>query len=105
MADAKKKRADGGKTLEDKAAAVADAEAALQTNKDGKASASKELMGVDEYITSLHGECDFLLQYYGQRKEARTNELDALGKAKDVLNGADYSFLQVAQKRHFLGRA
>merc|ERR1719197_1854805 len=103
MADAKKKRADGGKTLEDKAAAVADAEAALQTNKDTKASASKELMGVDQYITSLHGECDFLMQYYDQRKEARTNEIDAMGKAKDVLNGADYSFLQLqAQKKRQL---
>jgi len=102
-ADSKKKRADNIKTLEDKEAAVADAEASLQTNKDTQASASKELMGVDKYITSLHGECDFLLQYYGQRKEARTNELDALGKAKDVLNGADYSFIQVAsQKRRFL---
>merc|ERR1719478_1328667 len=75
MADSKKKRADNIKTVEDKDAAVADAEASLQTNKDTQASASKELMGVDKYITSLHGECDFL-QYYGQRKEARTNELD-----------------------------
>jgi len=25
-------------------------------------------------------------------KEARTNEIDAIAKAKDVLNGADYSF-------------
>merc|ERR1719482_2042617 len=53
MKDAKSKRADSIKTIEDKEAAVADAEAALQTNKDDKASASKELMGVDQYITSL----------------------------------------------------
>merc|ERR1719478_1857942 len=105
MADSKKKRADNIKSLEDKQGAVADAEASLQTNKDSKTSASNELMGVDKYITSLHGECDFLLQYYGQRKEARINELDALGKAKDVLNGADYSFIQVAQKRQLRGIA
>jgi len=93
-ADAAKKRADDSKLLEDKESAVADAAAALQTEKDTKASESKKLQGIDEYIMSLHGDCDFLLKYYDTRKEARTDEIDALDKAKAVLNGADYSFLQ-----------
>jgi len=104
MEDAKQKRADDSKTLEDKEAAVADAEAALQTNKGAKSSAQKELQGTLDYITSLHHDCDFLMQYYDQRKEARTDETEALGKAKDVLNGADYSFLQLAQRKHLRGR-
>ena len=36
-----------------------------------------------------------LLQYFGVRKEARTSEIDALGKAKAVLSGADFSFVQM----------
>jgi len=104
MEDAKAKRADDSKMLEDKEAAVADAEAALQTNKGAKSSATKELQGTLDYITSLHHDCDFLMQYYDQRKEARTTEMDAMGKAKDVLNGADYSFLQLAQRKHLRGR-
>jgi len=51
----------------------------------------KALMGVDKYIMDLHGECDWLLKYFDVRHEARTNEIDSLKKAKDVLNGADYS--------------
>ena len=36
-------------------------------------------------------DCDFLLKYYDMRKVARTGEVDAMRKAKDVLNGASYS--------------
>merc|ERR1719359_428917 len=94
MEDAAKKRADDSKTLEDKTSAKADTEAALQGHKDDKASADKDLMATNQYISSLHGECDWLLQYFDVRKEARVGEIDALGKAKAVLNGADYSLLQ-----------
>jgi len=50
-----------------------------------------------KYIQSLHGECDWLLKNFDVRKEARASEIDALGKAKAVLSGADFSFLQVSQ--------
>jgi len=103
MADSKKKRADDTKTLEDKNSPLANAEEALQNNKDNKASATDELMGVDKYISSLHGECDFLMQYYTQRKEARDGEIGAMEKAKDVLNGADYSLLQVSHRHSLRG--
>merc|ERR1711953_1495384 len=59
-----------------------------------KESAAKELMGTLRYIQSLHNECDWLLKYFDVRKEARASEIDALGKAKAVLAGADYSLLQ-----------
>merc|ERR1719181_566496 len=59
MEDSKTKRADDSKALEDKNAALANAEEALQTNKDAKTSAETELIGVDKYVASLHGECDF----------------------------------------------
>merc|ERR1719215_1705341 len=46
----------------------------------------------EKFIGGLHADCDWLLKYYEMRKEARTNEIDAMAKAKDVLNGAAYSF-------------
>jgi len=49
-------------------------------------------METEKFIGGLHADCDWLLKYYEMRKEARTNEIDAMAKAKDVLNGADYSF-------------
>merc|ERR1712194_203799 len=34
----------------------------------------KELMATDKYISSLHAECDWLVQYFDVRKEARAGE-------------------------------
>jgi len=98
MFDCSEKRASDSKSLTDKTAAKADGEAALQSLTDGKEALGTELKAVLDYITSLHGECDFLLEFYSQRKEARASEIDAMGKAKDVLKGADYSFLQTGAK-------
>jgi hypothetical protein len=61
-------------------------------------------MATEKYIGNLHGECDWLLKYFDVRKEARTGEIDALGKAKAVLNGADYSLVQTKSTK-FLMRA
>merc|ERR1712085_20853 len=55
---------------------------------------AKDLMGTEKYIASLHADCDWLVKYYEVRKEARADEIESLGKAKAVLNGADYSLLQ-----------
>lgn len=70
MDDAAKQRADDTKSLSDKESAKADTEARLQAHKDEKASSSKELAGTLETIAALHGECDWLVQYYSVRKEA-----------------------------------
>jgi len=107
MAVSAEKRAEDSKAVADKEGATAELKEQLQTHKDEKASSSNELMQTLKYIHSLHGECDWLVQYYDVRKEARTNEIDAMGKAKDVLNGADYSLVQtkvVSHTRKFLAR-
>merc|ERR1719247_3048945 len=82
LRDATEKRADDAKTLADKEAALADNQASLEKDTEAKGSATKELGATNQYIQSLHNECDWLLQYFGVRKEARTSEIDALGKAK-----------------------
>merc|ERR1719149_295767 len=94
MSDSKTKRAEDSKSLADKEGALADMQAALQTATSDKASTTKELGATLQYIQSLHNECDWLLQYFEVRKEARTSEIDALGKAKAVLSGADFSLVQ-----------
>jgi len=95
MKDAAEKRAQDSKNLADKEGALADAQAALEKHTDTMASTKKELSANLQYILSLHNECDWLLQYFEVRKEARASEVDALGKAKAVLSGADYSFVQI----------
>mmetsp|Transcript_105026 Transcript_105026/g.181489 ORF Transcript_105026/g.181489 Transcript_105026/m.181489 type:complete len:705 (+) Transcript_105026:92-2206(+) len=95
MADAKEKRAIDSKTLTDKQAAKAGAEADLNAAQTEMTETSKELMATEKYISSMHAECDWLLKYFDVRGEARAGEIESLKKAKDVLSGADYSLLQV----------
>jgi len=104
MKDSAEKRAEDSKSLGDKEASAADMAAALEKDTESKGSASKELGATVQYIMSLHNECDWLLQYFSVRKEARTSEIDALGKAKAVLSGADFSLVQT-KTQHFLMRA
>lgn len=94
MKDSAEKRTKDSKLLGEKESTKADLEADLETHTEDKASTTKELMATLQYIQSLHNECDWLLKYFDVRKEARTSEIDALGKAKAVLAGADYSLLQ-----------
>mmetsp|Transcript_50371 Transcript_50371/g.107905 ORF Transcript_50371/g.107905 Transcript_50371/m.107905 type:complete len:732 (-) Transcript_50371:50-2245(-) len=95
MKDSAEKRASDSKALGDKGTAKADGEAALESHKESKASASKELMSTMQVIQSLHTDCDWLIEHFDVRKEARSSEIESLGQAKAVLSGADYSLLQL----------
>jgi len=66
----------------------------LETHKESKAAAGKELMAIMKYMESLHTECDWLLKYYSVRKEARAGEIDSLVDAKAILSRADFSLMQ-----------
>merc|ERR1719398_421419 len=99
MKDSASKRADDSKTLADKEGTLADLQASLQASQENKVSTQKELGATVQYIASLHSECDWLIQYFSVRKEARDSEIDALGKAKAVLSGADFSFVQTKSQK------
>jgi len=97
LQDAAKKRAEDSKSLTDKEANLAELKQSLQEYTETQKTTVKEMMAIDQALSNLHGECDFLLKYFDMRKEARTNEIDAMKKAKAVLSGADYSLVQVHQ--------
>jgi len=99
MKDSAAKRAEDSKMLTDKGATLADMESSLQSDTENKVATTKELGATMQYIQSLHAECDWLLQYFDVRKEARTSEIDALGKAKAVLSGADFSLVQTRSQK------
>jgi len=103
MSDSADKRAQDAKSLTGKESAKADLDAQLQEHGATLNATTSELMATDKYISSLHAECDWLMQYFDVRKAARTDEIDSLGKAKDVLSGADYALLQTSP-RGFLSR-
>merc|ERR1719375_54373 len=103
MADAADKRAKDSKDLADKKAAKAGMEEELQAHADAKKASETELKATMDYIQTLHNDCDFLLEYYQERKDARAGEIDAIGKAKAVLSGADFSLVQINVNRHLRG--
>eukprot|EP00928_Gymnodinium_smaydae_P051065 TRINITY_DN3459_c0_g4_i1.p1 TRINITY_DN3459_c0_g4~~TRINITY_DN3459_c0_g4_i1.p1 ORF type:complete len:695 (-),score=231.88 TRINITY_DN3459_c0_g4_i1:85-2169(-) len=104
MRDAGEKRAQDAKALTEREGSRAEVEGQLQLHKDAKATASRDLAKVHELLASLHGECDWLLKYHGARREARESEVAALGEAKAVLRGADFSLIQ-ERSVGFLGRS
>merc|ERR1719356_1488207 len=97
MADAGEKRTTDSKALTDKEAAKAKGEESLQQETTNKKDLTVQLMETTQVIMNLHAECDWLLQYWDMRRSARNDEIEALGKAKAVLSGADYSLLQTGQ--------
>merc|ERR1719198_228558 len=103
MADSAQKRANDAKSIEDKESAKADLEATKIAAGEEKKSKTKEAMATAQYLSDLHGECDWLLTNFETRKEARAGEVDSLKKAKAVLSGADFSLLQKADvQRHIM---
>mmetsp|Transcript_55628 Transcript_55628/g.154941 ORF Transcript_55628/g.154941 Transcript_55628/m.154941 type:complete len:707 (-) Transcript_55628:93-2213(-) len=98
MKESADKRAEDAKSIADKESAKAETESDLQAHEDTLKEAKQDHGATLKYIMDLHSECDWLVKYYDVRKAARADEVDALGKAKDVLSGADYSLLQTAQQ-------
>merc|ERR1719352_402295 len=104
MAQSKDKRATDTEALTTKGAAKAEAEEALEAETSKLGETKTDLMQTLEYIHGLHMECDWLMKFYSVRKEARESEIDALGKAKAVLSGADFSLVQTGNRRSLLRR-
>jgi len=102
VTDAADKRAADTKSVEEKNFQKAGLEDEIVKNGDAKAGTEAELMATKQYEMDLHADCDFLLQNYETRKEARTNEIDAIKKAKAVLSGADFSLVQTSSHRAVL---
>merc|ERR1719311_970731 len=78
MDESAKKRANDAKSIEDKESAKADLEGTLVASKEEKAAKTKEAMATAQYLSEVHGDCDWLLSNFQVRKEARAGEVDAL---------------------------
>merc|ERR1740130_473952 len=98
MTDAADKRATDSKSVADKSKAKAQLGADLEASGEEKAATSKTLMATLEHISALHAECDWLLQYFQVRKEARSGEIESLKTAKSVLSGADFALVQTGRR-------
>merc|ERR1719203_1592828 len=78
MSDAGEKRAQDAKSVTDKSSSKAEQQEALAAEGERKKGTGKELMATLQVIKSLHGECDWLMQYFQVRKDARAGEVESL---------------------------
>ena len=60
---------------------MADIDEQMVTGNGPLRNKNTELMEADKYLAGIQAGCDFLLKYCDMRKEARTGEVDAMGKA------------------------
>jgi len=98
LANAKAKRAEDAKSIEEKKAAKADMSARLEKMDLELKSTTQEAFAMTQTLGDLHAECDWLLQNFDSRKAARAGEIESLKNAKAVLSGADFSLMQTEVK-------
>merc|ERR1719399_774302 len=86
---------DSGESREKKVNGITDkedAKAKLGTEKlsniEKEKGDEKDVEGIHKYEMALHGDCDFIMENFDTRKEARTAEVESLKNAKAVLSGA-----------------
>merc|ERR550537_1528559 len=91
MADSQETRAGDSKALTGKQTTKAEKESELMTTKEIRSATAVDLKQVQTVIADLHAACDFIMQNFDLRKEARTNEIEGLKNAKAVLSGANFS--------------
>merc|ERR1719327_1091254 len=90
MSDSQAARAQDAKSIVDKEAAKATMEEKLMTAKKAYSVTKEEIVLIDSYVGALHVSCDFIMQNFDLRLEARTAEIESLKNAKAVLAGASY---------------
>jgi hypothetical protein len=78
---------------------IADKSEAKATAETEKSEVEASLKGtetaitdLEKFATQLHASCDFVLENFELRQEARAAEMDALENAKAILSGADFGF-------------
>jgi len=98
LQDSAEKRAGEVKAISQLEGFKAEAEMELHNMMLSVKDKTKESAGKGKYLKDLHKTCDWLVTNFKIRKSARTSEIDAIQKAKQVLTGADAGFLQVSMR-------
>merc|ERR1719375_2123170 len=89
MADCQASREQAMKSITDKEAAKAEIFSKKTLAKEKEMGDLKDLDMIHRYVTELHGECDFILENFDIRKEARAGEVESLKNAKAILKDLD----------------
>jgi len=79
----------------DKKKEKAKAEKALVETRKGREGSEAELADLADALAKLHDSCDFLMKNFDTRMDARTDEMDSIEKAKQILSGATFAEIQL----------
>jgi len=74
------------KSVSDKTGERAEADADNARNDEDLKQTMRDLQALSEYSKEVHGQCDFVINNFKQRQDARTQEMDALEEAKMIMN-------------------
>jgi len=91
MAESKKNRAANQKSTNEATTGLANTNTRLAELADKKASTETLLSENAQRTANLHTSCDFLINNFDVRKEARAAEVEGLKNAKAILSGANFS--------------
>jgi len=92
MAECQATRETDSKSVVDKTESKATLDSKLMDAKENKLNSVKGLENAHGYTQELHSSCDFVIENFDVRREARKSELDGLRSAKAVLQGASFGF-------------
>lgn len=70
---------------------MGDTGAEYEENSDDIVEAVNKLEDLHRYKSGLHSECDWITTHFEARQTARSQEIEALQSAKQILSGADLS--------------
>jgi len=90
MSNSQATRQANTKSITEKNGAKAQMEGKLTDLEGTLTATNRDLSDIAGTLQDLHSACDFLLQNYDLRKEARTNEVESLKNAKAILSGANF---------------
>jgi len=76
------------KEITSKSAAKSGAHKDMLSAESDLSDTMKELEGLNKYNSELHAECNYLLKNFDLRQSTRSNEIEALQQAKQILDGA-----------------
>merc|ERR1719217_1624425 len=91
VTDTNESIADLSKAITSKTKAKAAAKKDLSLTTSDLGDAVKELEDLGKTNADLHAECDYVMKNFMIRQKARSEEIEALQQAKQILNGANLS--------------
>merc|ERR1719213_396641 len=88
MAESQVSRAEDLKSIVNKKSAKSELEEKLVEAKEQRTMAFEELNNAHKYVSELHSTCDFIVENYDLRAQARANEMESLKNARAVMQSA-----------------